>query len=104
MARGGYRPNSGPLKASKTPISKSAASSQINSATTPLAYMLAVMRDPDVDPLRRDRMAVAAAPFMHPRIYDHRVGKKEAERDKAHQAAAGSDWADELGSDPRAVN
>jgi hypothetical protein len=35
---------------------------------TPLEYMLAVMRDPNVDPDRRDRMATAAAPYIHPRL------------------------------------
>ena len=35
---------------------------------TPLEYMLAVMRDPSVDADRRDRMAAAAAPFLHPRL------------------------------------
>ena len=35
---------------------------------TPLEYMLSVMRDPSVDPDRRDRMALAAAQFVHPRL------------------------------------
>jgi hypothetical protein len=35
---------------------------------SPLEYMLAVMRDPKVDPDRRDRMAAAAAPFIHARL------------------------------------
>jgi hypothetical protein len=30
--------------------------------------MLAVLHDPKADPDRRDRMAVAAAPFVHPRL------------------------------------
>src|SRR5215469_1766003 len=34
----------------------------------PFEYMLAVMRDPNVEPERRDRMAVAAAPYIHPRL------------------------------------
>jgi hypothetical protein len=34
---------------------------------TPLEYMLAIMRDESADPLRRDDMARAAAPFIHPR-------------------------------------
>ncbi len=45
--------------------------------------MLAVMSDPNADPLRRDKMAIAAAPFMHPRVADARYGKKDAERDRA---------------------
>ena len=35
---------------------------------TPLEYMLAVLRDETVDPERRDEMAKAAAPYLHPRL------------------------------------
>ena len=35
---------------------------------SPLEHMLAVLHDPKADPDRRDRMAVAAAPFVHPRL------------------------------------
>ena len=35
---------------------------------TPLQYMLAVMRDEKADILRRDEMAMAAAPYVHPRL------------------------------------
>src|SRR5271170_5909197 len=38
------------------------------SGVTPLEYMLAVMRDETVDPGRRDGMAKAAAPYIHPRL------------------------------------
>jgi hypothetical protein len=34
---------------------------------SPLEYMLSVMNDPGADPARRDRMAIAAAPFAHQR-------------------------------------
>jgi len=34
----------------------------------PLEYMLAVLRDEKADPERRDRMAAAAAPYIHPRL------------------------------------
>jgi len=40
----------------------------VKDGLTPLQYMLAVLRDPNTDPDRRDRMAVAAAPFCHPRL------------------------------------
>jgi hypothetical protein len=36
--------------------------------TTPLEYMLQVMRDPGVPNARRDTMAIAAAPYMHARL------------------------------------
>jgi hypothetical protein len=34
----------------------------------PLDYMLAVMRDPAADHRRRDAMAMAAAPYLHPKL------------------------------------
>jgi hypothetical protein len=34
----------------------------------PLEYILSVVRDPSVDSERRDRMAIAAAPYCHPRL------------------------------------
>ncbi|WP_152045490.1 hypothetical protein [Aureimonas psammosilenae] len=36
--------------------------------TTPLEYMLKVMRNPRAEGERRDRMAVAAAPYVHPKL------------------------------------
>src|SRR5258708_30948915 len=38
------------------------------SGLVPLEYMLAVMRDETAPPERRDEMAKAAAPFVHPRL------------------------------------
>jgi hypothetical protein len=35
---------------------------------TPLEYMLRIVRDEDADPARRDDMAKAAAPYVHPRL------------------------------------
>src|SRR5262245_58235614 len=35
---------------------------------TPLAYMLAVIRDENAPEARRDEMAKAAAPYVHPRL------------------------------------
>jgi len=34
----------------------------------PLDYMLRVMRDDKAEPKRRDAMAVAAAPYLHPKL------------------------------------
>jgi hypothetical protein len=34
----------------------------------PLDYMLTVMRDPNADAKRRDAMAMAAAPYLHPKL------------------------------------
>jgi hypothetical protein len=38
------------------------------SGQTPLEHMLAVLHDPKADADRRDRMAIAAAPFIHARL------------------------------------
>lgn len=54
----------------------------------PLTYMLTVMRDREADPIRRDRMAIAAAPFVHPRKEPVGQGKKEAVADAAKAAAS----------------
>lgn len=35
---------------------------------SPLDYMLRVMRDPSADHERRDKMAAAAAPYVHPKL------------------------------------
>jgi hypothetical protein len=37
---------------------------------TPLEFLLAVMRDPDVEPAMRVRVAQAAAPYVHPKPTD----------------------------------
>jgi hypothetical protein len=55
---------------------------------TPLEYMLKVMSDGDADPARRDRMAIACAPFIHPRQGDG-TGKKKELGDKAKAASRG---------------
>jgi len=38
------------------------------SGLTPLEYMLKVMRNEKADPARRDDMAKAAAPYVHPKL------------------------------------
>ncbi len=40
----------------------------IKGGITPLEYMLSVVRDPAVEYRRRDQMAQAAAPYLHPRL------------------------------------
>ena len=53
----------------------------------PLDYMLAVMNDPSADAARRDRMAVAAAPYLHPKVAE--AGKKQQRSAAAKTAGAG---------------
>jgi hypothetical protein len=91
MARGGFRPGAGRPKGSKE--GKSSPQAEVTSTSTvaltqnPLEYMLAIMNDPKADAVRRDRMAIAAAPFIHPRVADSRIGKKDAEDSTARKAA-----------------
>jgi len=54
---------------------------------TPLDFMLKIMRDPNEDPERRCRMAVAAAPYVHRKAAN--IGKKELAMERARLAAGG---------------
>ncbi len=47
---------------------REARAAAVESGLTPLEYMLGVMRDTGVDGDRRDRMAQAAAPYLHAKI------------------------------------
>jgi hypothetical protein len=50
------------------------ADAAVREGLTPLEYMLAVLRDESVEPDRRDRMAAAAAPYIHPRLSSTQIG------------------------------
>ena len=54
---------------------------------SPLEYMLRIMRDPEIEPNRRDRMALAAASFMHNRVGE--TGKKVSKEEKAREVGQG---------------
>jgi hypothetical protein len=69
---------------------------------TPLQYMLQVMNDPTAEVSRRDRMAIAAASFCHPRVLDYRVGKKDKQAEAAETAGTGTAWAKDLQFEIRA--
>ena len=102
MASGGYRPGSGakkgqkyrPRGSKKEPVTKKDEIPQdiIDDAKVenldPLTYMLKVMNDNTVDPNRRDRMAVSAAPYLHSRKGEG-AGKKAESDEKAKAAGAG---------------
>lgn len=97
MARGGARPGAGrprkgsvaPAKATKAKPSGTVAHERIPKGTSPLEYMLSVMLDSDADPLRRDRMAMAAAPFVHIRAADAKPTEKDVQAEKAKSAGLG---------------
>jgi len=46
------------------------------SGSTPLDYMLQVMRDASVEPAKRLDAAKAAAPYVHPRLASVAVGNE----------------------------
>ncbi|HBA86038.1 MAG TPA: hypothetical protein DCZ95_18285 [Verrucomicrobia bacterium] len=100
MPRGGYRPNSGPKKGTKykkstgkqtrrPKISADIIADAKAERLDPLTYMLNVMNDPSAEKERRDRMAMAAAPFVHARQADAGKGKKDEKNDKAKAAGSG---------------
>lgn len=93
MARGGFRPGAGrPKKNEPRPeavMREAVQKCDSTNGQTPLEYMLSVMRDAEEDPARRDRMAMAAAPFVHQRAADVAQGKKEAKAKAAETAGAG---------------
>lgn len=70
MARGGARPGAGRKPGVVTKAKQLAilrAKEAAEAGTSPLEYMLEVMRT-SKDPKRRDAMAIAAAPYLHPRL------------------------------------
>lgn len=115
MARGGYRAGAGrpksaaaPKEPGKKPGKRAVAAAKATGIPadvivaakgerkTPLEYMLDVMNNTGADSGRRDRMAVAAAPFVHARASDMKPGKKEQADDAARSAGEGSEWGDDL--------
>lgn len=105
MAHGGYRPGAGRregAKGAKAIASGEAVMKAHASGMTPLEYMLAVMRDVNEDPARRDRMAVAAAPFVHSRAAESAPSKKDDVQARAERIAHGGGRFS-LRSEPRLV-
>lgn len=59
---------------------------------SPLNHLLDVMRDESVPPHRRDKAAIAAASFMHPRA-TFESGKKAVAEALSRTIDLDSDWA-----------
>lgn len=97
MARGGYRPGAGRPKksggASKGDLVAEAKREARKSGMSPLEYMLAVMNDEGGDPDRRDKMAIAAAPYVHAKADATAAGKKEQRQANAEKSASGGRFA-----------
>ena len=90
MPRGGARPGAGRPRKHPKPDSpepqKQKPPGPSGPPVQPLEYMLGVMNDPDANPELRARMAVAAAPYVHPKIGEQ--GKKDQKNDAAKKVAA----------------
>jgi hypothetical protein len=66
MARG--RKTGGRQKGARNRATEEARIAAAAAGILPLDYMLSVMRDPAADLKRRDAMAMAAAPYLHPKL------------------------------------
>ena len=88
MARGGKREGAGRPVGAKTKRTREVAENAAHEGLTPVEYMLFVMRDQKADPSRRDAMARAAAPYIHPRLS---TVQHSGNVTKSHE-----EWVDEL--------
>jgi hypothetical protein len=66
MARG--RKTGGRQKGARNRATAEARAVAEATGILPLDYMLSVMRDANANPKRRDAMAMAAAPYLHPKL------------------------------------
>ena len=88
MPRGGFRVGAGRPKGSKgkTTKTKTIPITRDGETITPLEFMLRVLNDPNADKELRAKMAIAAAPYVHPKAGE---GKKNDRADRAKKAGAG---------------
>src|SRR5262245_42988376 len=94
--------SSRPTRASRklSPTAPQATPTEPQSGTfTPLSWMLHVINDPTAAPERRDRMAIAAAQYVHQRAVYTRQSKKAAPQQAANQT--GDEWGGDLAFDGR---
>jgi hypothetical protein len=68
MSRGGKREGAGRRAGTVNRASATKRAEIAASGLTPLDYMLQIMRDDAAEPSRRDDMAKAAAPYVHPKL------------------------------------
>jgi hypothetical protein len=68
MSRGGKRPGAGRPKGALNRSTRAILEAAKASGEMPIEYMLRVMRDEKVYGLRRDKMALAVAPYLYPRL------------------------------------
>ena len=68
MPRGGKRPGAGRPRGAISKSTRAILEATAAGGEMPIEYMLRIMRDPREPAARRDEMAKAAAPFLHPRM------------------------------------
>ena len=68
MSHGGAREGAGRPPGSVNKASQEAREKVVATGETPLDYMMRVMRDKSAEHQRRDDMAKAAAPYVHPKL------------------------------------
>src|SRR4051794_9496536 len=90
--RGGERPGAGRPKRSMQPRRDRIMTALAPGRMSPLDYMLSVMNSSGVDDAQRDRMAIAAAPYVRARAADAKPGKKEEGEQAARTAERGTNW------------
>jgi hypothetical protein len=76
MARG--RKTGGRQKGARNRATQEARAAAKATGVLPVDYMLSVMRDPMAEPKRHDAMAIAAAPYLHPKFSSIDVSDKPA--------------------------
>lgn len=65
---GGKQPGSGRPKGASSKKTQELITKATEGGLTPLEYMMRVMRDESQESSRRDSMASAAAPYIHPKL------------------------------------
>jgi hypothetical protein len=99
MPRGGFRANAGrprggkKAKAAPITVPSDVKTAARKSGMTPLDYMLTVMNDDAAAMERRDRMAIAAAPFVHSKAEGEQEGKKAQRQANAEAASSAGKFA-----------
>lgn len=100
-------------KSKRTIITEAAFVEAARAGELPLQYMLRVMRDPNASQSRRDNMAMAAAPYVHPRFAvvayqgnadDDNAAKKVNRIERVIIEAGATEWSDVTDTDDAGVS
>ena len=103
MARGGKRKGAGRPQGSLTTRTRHIAEEAAAEGLTPLEHMMSVLRDPNAPQARRDDMAKAAAPYVHPRLSQVESRNEHVHRYIARvpeKAASSEKWQDQHQTSP----